>query len=114
MSKIVTARPSFQGDLMLRRIDRLPSGLKGADAIDGKLVVAHSETGHDHVIDSRNARMLIDATNAFIAYLDVGATTELTHMRSFDTHAPLTLEPGLYEVRRQREYVPEGFRRAED
>lgn len=34
--------------------------------------------------------------------------------RPYDTHAPIMFEPGIYEVRRQREYTPEGFRRVED
>ena len=38
----------------------------------------------------------------------------VTHERSYHTHAALTLPPGLYEVRQQREYTPEGFRRVED
>jgi hypothetical protein len=35
-------------------------------------------------------------------------------MRSFDTHETLNIPPGIYEVRRQREYVPEGWRKAQD
>jgi len=31
-----------------------------------------------------------------------------------ELHQPLTLSPGVWEVRRQREYTPEGFRRAAD
>ena len=112
--RTVTKRPSFQGDLCIRRIDKLPSGLKPAKAEGGLFILAHSETGHHHVVNERAAQMLIDETNAFIAYLDVAEPTELEHLRSFDTHEPYLLEPGKYEVRRQREYVPEGWRRAAD
>ena len=77
-------------------------------------IVAHSETGHHHIVAESAAQMLIDETNAFIAYLAVAEPTELRHLRPFDTHEPLLLEPGNYEVRRQREYVPEGWRRAQD
>lgn len=117
MTKIVTKRPSFQGDLMIRRIAKLPAGakLRKAEAVDdAKHVLAHSETGHHHVIDSRNAQMLIDDTNAFIGYLEVMSATEIEHLRSFDRHESLIVEPGIYEIRRQREYVPEGWRRAAD
>ena len=38
----------------------------------------------------------------------------LEHLRSFDTHEPILFEKGAYQVRRQREYIPEGFRRVED
>lgn len=112
--KTVTTRPSFQGDLCIRRIDQIPSGVSISSAQNGVHVLAHSETGHHHVVQERAAQMFIDQTNAFIAYLDVAEPTELEHLRSFDTHEALHLEPGKYEVRRQREYVPEGWRRAAD
>ena len=114
MTKIVTNRPSFQGDLCIRRIDAIPSSAVPSAAENGVHVLAHSETGHHHVIDSRSAQLLIDKTNEFIAWLDVAEESEIVHLRDFDTHAPLTLPPGKYEVRRQREYTPEGWRRAQD
>lgn len=112
--KNITARPSFQGDICIRRIDKLPKGLEVAPVENGVHIVAHSETGHHHVIDSRNAQLLIDKTNQFIAYLNVREPVDLVHLRDHDTHEPLHFEPGIYEVRRQREYEPQGFRRVED
>jgi hypothetical protein len=112
--RTVTERPSFQGDVMIRRIASIPDGTVAAAPVDGKHVVAHSETGHHHVIDSRSAQMLIDKTNEFLAYLDVAEPVVLEHLRSFDTHEPYTLPPGKYEIRRQREHTPEGWRRAVD
>lgn len=103
-----------QGDVMFIRIEEIPAAAKLAEIQNGYFVVAHSETGHNHVIDSRNAQMLIDKTNDFIAYIKVSKPTEVEHKRSFDTHESLLLAPGNYEVRRQREYVPEGFRRVAD
>jgi len=103
-----------QGDVFLRRIDKLPEKLVPAKAEDGLFVVAHSETGHHHVVKERSAQLLIDETNAFIAYLKVSEPCDLEHMRSFDTHEALALEPGLYEVRRQVEFTPEGWRMAQD
>jgi hypothetical protein len=103
-----------QGDVMFIKVDNLPENLEMAKAENGKFVVAHSETGHNHVIDSRNAQLLIDKTNAFVAYIKISKPTEVEHQRSFDTHESLLLTPGNYQVRRQREYVPEGFRKAQD
>lgn len=112
--RTVTHRPAFQGDLMIRRIDASPAGLKKVDGIDGQHLVAHSETGHHHVVDAGMAQRFIDNTNEFISYLEVASETELKHLRNFDTHETLALEPGTYEVRHQRSYTPEGFRRVED
>lgn len=103
-----------QGDVMFIRIDELPKDAIEAKEENGKFVVAHSETGHNHVIDSRNAQMLIDKTNDFISYIKVSKPTEVEHQRSFDTHESLLLTPGNYIVRRQREYMPQGFRRVAD
>ena len=112
--KTVTNRPSFQGDVMIRRIDAIPTSAKKSDPVEGRHILAHSETGHHHVIESRAADKFIDATNEFIAWLDVADDTVLEHLRSFDTHEPYLLPPGKYEVRTAREYVPEGWRRSAD
>lgn len=112
--KTVTNLPSFQGDLCIRKVEEMPKGLSIMPSENGHFVLAHSETGHHHVVLERSAQAFIDQTNEFIAYLQVLEPTELEHLRSFDTHESLHLEPGIYEVRRQREHTPEGWRRAAD
>lgn len=112
--RTVTNLPSFQGDICIRRVDTIPAGLASATPENGYYIVAHSETGHHHVVKERSAQMLIYETNAFIAYLKIAEPTELEHLRSFDTHETLLLPPGNYEVRRQREHTPKGWRRAAD
>lgn len=104
-----------QGDVLFIKRQSIPEGYTlSSPSKDGKHVVAHSETGHHHVVKARSADMLIDKTNEFIAFLDVKEPTEVTHERSFDTHETLLLDEGVYEIRRQREYVPEGYRKAAD
>ena len=112
--KHVTERPAFQGDLCIRRVAEIPANATLAAARDGVHILAHSETGHHHVIDANRAQLLIDKTNEFISWLDVASEAEIRHLRDFDTHESLAVPPGRYEVRRQREYVPDGFRRAAD
>lgn len=107
-------KQAAQGDCLITKVESLPGAMKPATAENGKFIVAHSETGHHHTVLERSAEMLIDQTNEFIAGLHVKEPTEITHERSFDTHAPIHLEPGFYEIRRQREYTPEGYRRAQD
>jgi hypothetical protein len=104
-----------QGDVMFRKIDALPSGVSPEKAVDGVFVVAHSETGHNHVVMERPTVKMFSAMDEFRSYLvveDKPATVE--HRRHFDTHESFALSPGVWEVRRQREYTPEGFRRAAD
>lgn len=113
MSKILKSI-AFQGDICIRRVAEMPAGLKPAPIVNGHYEVAHSESGHSHVVKERDAQLLIDETNAFISYLSVKESAELTHQRPFDTHESILLLPGRYEIRRQREYTPEGLRRVED
>lgn len=104
-----------QGDVLFKKIEALPKGLIEAKPENGKFVIAHSETGHHHTVLEKSAQLLISQTNKFISYLKVnkgGAVLE--HERSFDTHEKIKFELGIYEVRRQREYTPQGYRRAQD
>lgn len=112
MTKFI--KQAAQGDLLITKIDVLPKNLEEAKSENGNFIVAHSETGHHHIVKERAAQLLIDKTNEFIAYLSVKEPCEITHERSFDTHQPISLDKGIYEIRRQREYTPEGFRKAQD
>ena len=108
-----------QGDIMIIRVDRLPDVVRKVAAQDGRLVVTHSETGHHHVIAERPNVALYTSPYPMVSYLHVieaadAAETVLEHLRSFDTHEALKFDAGIYEIRRQREYTPEGFRRVED
>lgn len=114
--KVVTTRPAFQGDVMIRRIDKMPKDLDEVAPEKGAYIVAHSETGHHHVIEARpDVKMYKRAKDDYEAFLRIVAgQSTLEHKRDFDTHAPLSLPPGNYQIKRQREYIPEGFRRAAD
>jgi hypothetical protein len=108
-----------QGDLFIRRIDKLPDGVKMQDAENGVFVVAHSETGHNHVIEKHSGVVHYITDDPMVSYLQVlescdEVETIIKHLRAFDTHEPIKIDPGIYEIRRQREYVPEGWRRVED
>jgi hypothetical protein len=108
-----------QGDLLIRRIDKLPAGLTPAKAEAGQFVLAHSETGHNHVIAERPNIRVHSTDDPLLSYLEVIEATDeaealIEHLRTFDTHETLQVPPGIYEIRRQREYSPEGWRRVAD
>lgn len=86
---------------------------------NGQYIVAHSETSHHHVIEARPNVLVFDTEDPLVSYLQVIEATDATeavieHLRSFDTHESLAVPPGNYEIRRQRENAPEGWRRAAD
>lgn len=105
--------PAFQGDVMFRRVASLPAGL--AKARGEEHVVAHSETGHHHVALGGS---YYPTPDPFVAYLVTTRPTKVEHRRSTDTHETLELlvdgPEAVWEIRRQREHTPEGWRRVED
>jgi hypothetical protein len=107
-----------QGDVLFRRIDKLPAGVM-EQKNEGPIVVAHSETGHHHTVDGAAAKLFDKATrDPMICYLQLASDhVDVVHHRPHDTHETLRLAGGagsIYEVRRQEEYTPEGWRRVED
>lgn len=112
-------RVAAQGDIMIVKVDSLPKGAVEVEPINGQNIVAHSETGHHHVIDREHegavTTMYRLPEEIYELFLIVeNGPTLLKHERSFDTHEPIQLDPGTYKVRRQREYTPEGYRRVAD
>jgi hypothetical protein len=101
-----------QGDCLLVPVAEIPSAATPSDS----LVVAHSETGHHHVIDAaEHEARLFTTANPMICYLQItGEFADLVHQRPWDTHETLRLPGGCYQVRRQREGAPEGWRRVAD
>lgn len=103
-----------QGDVLIRRVNNVPSGTKPVAAEHGVIIVTHSETGHHHVMDADRVELFQSPDNPLLAWIKVKRPATLTHKRPHDTHEAIKFEPGIYEVRRQREYTPEGFRRVAD
>lgn len=116
MTKIIRLRPGAQGDILIIPVDGIPANVKPGVLKGKNFVIAHSETGHDHVIAKARAEVYEAADNQFVAYIrTLGDGAEIKHLRDHDTHETVKLEPNsTYQVRRQREYIPEGFRPAQD
>lgn len=94
------------GDLPAKR--GLPSGYSAMRPENGRFIIGHSETGHHHVLDR--------VEGADIAVMDkppegmrvlraiLENPTALVHLRDHDTHEPIQLLPGEYEIRIAREF----------
>jgi hypothetical protein len=105
----VTDRPFIarQGDVLIRRLDSSPELGKRIPRSRGKgIILAEGEaTGHHHRIADPGAE-LYEAhdpglEDRFLRVLADGGV-QLLH----EEHDTITLPPGDYEVRRQREYQP--------
>lgn len=121
-----------QGDMLIRVIDKLPDNVIENKDEQGNFVLAHSETGHNHVVKKQQGvTFFANSNDHFIAYLvvdmkKVKSPVECKHLRDHDTHETISFFTGdifskikdagkkIFEIRRQREYTPEGFRRAQD
>lgn len=99
-----------QGEITIRRVDRIPAGCSAMQSQDGRFIIGHSETGHHHTIDAKagTAVSILGRPPAGmrILYALLTEPTLLEHLRPHDTHEPLLLEPGAYEFRIAREYDP--------
>lgn len=103
-----------QGDVYIRRIARLPKGVAPYPAENGRVIVAHSETGHHHDMDGDTVTMHHLPDSIMDCFLVVKEGSVLEHHRSTYTHESIAFGPGVYHVRRPREHTPEGWRRVED
>jgi len=83
----------IQGDIRIVKIDKLPEGLKKRK--DGTLVYGEA-TGHKHYLKDGDVYEL-GSQLFFQTYIP----TSIIH----EEHNPIPIsEPGLYEIKRQREY----------
>lgn len=114
----IAEQMAAQGDVLFRRVKSIPK-----DAVEqprkGPLVVAHSETGHHHVIESPDAKLFTTA-DPLVCFLRLEGVphVDVVHQRPHDTHETLRLMGGndgaCFEIRRQREHTPEGWRMVAD
>ena len=82
--------------MILRKLDRLPDG-KSKSIARRRLVLAHGESGHSHVVEDDEAE-LIQIGERILLVLEKAATVK------HEEHNPITLSPGIWEVGRVREY----------
>lgn len=86
-----------QGDVLLRKIDRIPKG--DVKVISkGKMVLAEGEvTGHYHGIEESESELIQIGEKIL---LNLKNTATLTHQE----HHAITLEPGIWEVGKVQEF----------
>lgn len=111
-------RSAAQGDVLIRRVGVVPTGATKQPP-EQRVVIAHSETGHHHVA-SGSFDYYSQPGDALLAYMVTRGPIVIEHERTWDTHEALELladDAGgevVWEIRRQREWTPEGWRRVED
>ncbi len=95
-NKIKTAKITFQqGDVLGRKIEKLPEGKQTITR--KRLVLAHGESGHSHVIEDDEAE-LIQIGERMLLRLTKAATVQ------HEEHKPIRLAPGIWEIGRVKEF----------
>ncbi len=93
-----------QGDLLIVKVNKLPLECKKQNH---RILAEGEATGHLHELDSGE---LYEKDG--ILYFRVEKEQKIT--LKHPEHGPITFEPGVYKVIRQREYEPKGWRRVAD
>jgi hypothetical protein len=99
-----------QGDVALVRVEALPTGAKEVEPEEeGRIVLAHGEvTGHAHAVAVAERPDVKEFTAEDLRFLMIGdRKAQVAHEEHYDQ----LVEPGVYEVRQQREYSPQEYSR---
>ena len=67
-------------------------------------IIAHSETGHHHVLESKKPFKISQTDKEFL--IELFEPGKLVHKKSVDAHKTLTIAPGKYQIRHKTEYNP--------
>lgn len=110
-------KPIAQGDVMLIPAEALPDGLRSVERVNGRLILAEGEvTGHHHSIVAVGVELLEPEVQEIPGIVErflrvcEGDAVALTHQE----HDTVTLAPGLWAVRSQREFCSGQIARVRD
>lgn len=106
-----------QGDVLIERVDALPTAALTEIKVEGRVVLASGEvTGHAHAIYPEAGVLPATLWDAGAErFLQVMERTAIKH----EEHGAIPLEPGIYRISKfgagtQREYSPEEIRSVAD
>jgi hypothetical protein len=103
-----------QGDVLIEQVSRIPqNAIRQQREPGNRVVLAYGEaTGHHHSIETADIDVADwwKSPDGKFQYLALQKDTDVKHQE----HKSITLPPGNYRVRRQREYTPEAIRNVAD
>lgn len=95
--------PYQHGEIVLQPIDKIPDS--GTTKNHKTFIVAHSESGHHHVLESTK-QFKVTKIDKERLYLELFEPAKLVHKKAVDFHPTLPIAPGKYEVYRKTEFNP--------
>lgn len=97
-----------QGEVNIRRVNKLPEGINIVAAENKLLIVGHSESGHHHGFRDDGSVILMEKTKDVPAgmkiFYAIVSKEALLIQDTTKPHEPIVHEPGLYEFRTSREH----------
>jgi hypothetical protein len=106
-------RPFAQGDVLFVPVDIVPADATPVPKWDR--IVAESETHHHHMFRATDGVQFFRTQDPFVCFLRLESDALLEHHRDFHTHESIMFPAGsTFQVRRQREHTPEGYRMVAD
>jgi hypothetical protein len=93
-----------QGEIMLVPVTDIKDIPEGVTSKRDSYIVGHSESGHHHVLESR--QMEITETDTHDIYIRLFEPGRLVHQKMTDTHRTLRIPAGIYQRFTDTEYDP--------
>lgn len=90
-----------QGDVLLVKIAALPKNTKTVQRDNGRVILAYGEvTGHAHAVVGEADLFEVEGVSDRFLHVLADEGAQLVH----EEHGTVTLDPGVYIVRRQYEW----------
>lgn len=90
------------GEIILSPVESMPEGSKPTKSA----ILAHSETGHHHVLEASTTFGFLAETESTDLYVEVRKAAFLVHKKLVDFHRTLDIDPGVYKEFKKLEYNP--------
>ncbi len=131
IEELASGRPVAQGDILILPVLQgdVPEGFTPVPTANGEWIVAHSETGHHHVLMERKSdaprmqssdssvtlfRRQASADVEIESYVKAFDGAQIVHRRGWDTHETIDLPAGTFLIKRQQQPTPAGWRKVQD
>ena len=92
-------KPIRHGENLLVPITKQVRGKKHTTYIIG-----HSETGHHHVLESKEKFVVSESDKEFL--IELFSPAKIVHKKQLDKHKTLPVAPGRYRIVKKTEYDP--------
>ena len=96
--------PIRHGEVILVPIDSLPENAV-LECEQNDVVVAHSETGHHHVLTTKDMSKIKVFSHNGEKYVEVPSIAELWHQKTGnEVHKTHTVKPSIYKINLKKEF----------